>query len=203
MAVFLHRLMGAAMLDVSTYEEVEADRRATSQALAVVILSGLAAGAGAWRVGSGGAAGVFAVATIAMIAWAAWALLIFEIGGRLIPEPQTRVDVTELLRTIGFASTPGILRVFGVLPGVTVPVFVLTAVWMLLTTVVAVRQALDYTSTTRAVVVCVLGWTLALVMAIVLGLMFGPKLGSNLSSARGSTTTSLSSGHTTTTLRPK
>jgi hypothetical protein len=177
MAVFLHRLMGAAMLDVSTYEEVEADRRATSQAMAVVILSGLAAGAGAWRAGGGGPAAVFAVATIAMIAWAAWALLIFEIGGRLIPEPQTRVDVTELLRTIGFASTPGILRVFGVLPGVTVPVFVLTAVWMLLTTVVAVRQALDYTSTTRAVVVCVLGWTLALVMAIVLGLMFGPKLG--------------------------
>jgi hypothetical protein len=177
MAVFLHRLMGAAMLDVSTYEEVEADRRATSQALAVVILSGLAAGAGAWRAESGGPAAVFAVATIAMIAWAAWALLIFEIGGRLIPEPQTRVDVTELLRTIGFASTPGILRVFGVLPGVTVPVFVLTAVWMLLTTVVAVRQALDYTSTIRAVVVCVLGWTLALVMAIVLGLMFGPKLG--------------------------
>jgi hypothetical protein len=177
MAVFLHRLMGAAMLDVSTYEEVEADRRATSQALAVVILSGLAAGAGAWRAESGGPAAVFAVATIAMIAWAAWALLIFEIGGRLIPEPQTRVDVTELLRTIGFASTPGILRVFGVLPGVAVPVFVLTAVWMLLTTVVAVRQALDYTSTIRAVVVCVLGWTLALVMAIVLGLMFGPKLG--------------------------
>jgi hypothetical protein len=177
MAIFFHRLMGAAMLDVSTYEEVEADRRATSQALAVVILSGLAAGAGAWRTGGGGLAAVFAVATIAMITWAAWALLIFEIGGRLIPEPQTRVDVTELLRTIGFASTPGILRVFGVLPGVTVPVFVLTAVWMLLTTVVAVRQALDYTSTTRAVVVCVLGWTLALVMAIVLGLMFGPKLG--------------------------
>jgi hypothetical protein len=177
MAIFLHRLMGAAMLDVSTYEEVEADRQATSQALAVVILSGLAAGAGAWRAGSGRPAEVFAVATIAMIAWAAWALLIFEIGGRLIPEPQTRVDVTELLRTIGFASTPGILRIFGVLPGVTVPVFVLTAVWMLLTTVVAVRQALDYTSTTRAVIVCVLGWTLALVMAIVLGLLLGPKLG--------------------------
>jgi hypothetical protein len=177
MAIFLHRLMGAAMLDVSTYEEVEADRWATSQALAVVILSGLAAGAGAWRAGGGGLAAVFAVATIAMIAWAAWALLIFEIGGRLIPEPQTRVDVTELLRTIGFASSPGILRIFGVLPGVTVPVFVLTAVWMLLATVVAVRQALDYTSTTRAVIVCVLGWTLALVMAIVLGLLFGPKLG--------------------------
>jgi hypothetical protein len=177
MAVFLHRLMGAAMLDVSTYEEVEADRGATSQALLVVVLSGLAAGAGAWGAGNGRPLALFSVATIAMLAWAAWALLIFEIGGRLVPEPQTRVDVTELLRTIGFASTPGILRIFGVLPGVTIPVFVLTAIWMLLATVVAVRQALDYTSTTRAILVCVFGWTLAVVMAIVLGLMFGPSVG--------------------------
>jgi hypothetical protein len=177
MAVFFHRLMGAAMLDASTYEEVEADRRATSQALLVVILSGLAAGVGAWGAGNGRPLALFSIATIAMLAWAAWALLIFEIGGRLIPEPQTQVDVTELLRTIGFASTPGILRIFGVLPGVTIPVFVLTAVWMLLATVVAVRQALDYTSTTRAILVCAFGWTLAIVMAIVLGLMFGSSVG--------------------------
>jgi hypothetical protein len=169
--------MGAAMLDASTFEEVEADRRATSQALLVVVLSGLAAGAGAWGAGNGRPLAVFSVATIALLAWAAWALLIFEIGGRLAPEPQTRVDVTELLRTLGFASTPGILRIFGVLPGVTIPVFVLTAIWMLLATVIAVRQALDYTSTTRAILVCVFGWTLAIVMAIVLGLMFGPTLG--------------------------
>jgi hypothetical protein len=177
MAVFLHRLMGAAMLDASTYEEVEADRRATSQALLVVMLSGLAAGAGAWGGGNGRPLALFSIATIAILAWAAWALLIFEIGGRLVPEPQTQVDVTELLRTIGFASTPGILRIFGVLPGVTIPVFVLTAIWMLLATVVAVRQALDYTSTTRAVLVCAFGWTLAIVMAVVLGLMFGPSVG--------------------------
>src|SRR5262245_53601047 len=177
MAVFLHRLMGAAMLDAATYEEVEADRRATSQALLVVILSGLAAGAGAWGAGNGRPFAVFSVATISMLAWAAWALLIFEVGGRLVPEPQTRVDVTELLRTIGFASTPGILRIFGVLPGVTIPVFVLTAIWMLLATVVAVRQALDYASTTRAVLVCAFGWSLAIAMAIVLGLMFGPNVG--------------------------
>jgi hypothetical protein len=116
------------------------------------------------------------VGTIAVLAWAAWALLIFEIGARIVPEPQTRVDVGQLLRTNGFASTPGILRIFGILPGVTVPVFVLTAIWMLLATVVAVRQALDYSSTARAVMVCLLGWTLAIVMAVVLGLLFGPRL---------------------------
>jgi hypothetical protein len=78
-----------------------------------------------------------------------------------MPEPQTVVDVGELLRTIGFASTPGLLCVFGIIPGAAIPAFTISAIWMLLAMIVAVRQALDYTSTSRAVVVCALGWTLA------------------------------------------
>ena len=113
---------------------------------------------------------------IALLSWAIWALLTFVIGVRLMPEPQTRSDVGELLRTIGFAMTPGCLRVLGVLPGVTIPVFAVTAIWMLAATIVAVRQALDYQSTARAVAVCGLGWTLAITIDIVLGVMFGPSL---------------------------
>jgi hypothetical protein len=113
---------------------------------------------------------------VALIAWAAWALITFEIGVRLMPEPQTQSDVGELLRTIGFATAPGCLRVLGVLPGVTLPVFVLSAAWMLAAMIVAVRQALDYTSTTRAVAVCGLGWALAITIAIGLGLAFGPSV---------------------------
>jgi hypothetical protein len=111
-----------------------------------------------------------------LLAWAAWALVIFEVGVRLMPEPETQSNVGELLRTIGFAATPGILRVFGVLPGVTVPVFAVTAVWMLAAMVVAVRQALDYRSTARALAVCGLGWALAVVIALGLGLAFGPSV---------------------------
>ena len=92
---------------------------------------------------------------------------IFEIGGRLMPEPQTRVDVGELLRTIGFSAAPGMLRVFGIIPEIAWPVFVLTTLWMLVAMVVAVRQALDYNSTARAIGVCVFG--LALALLIVLG----------------------------------
>jgi len=84
------------------------------------------------------------------------------------------VDVGELLRTTGFASTPGLLRVLGIVPGVTAPVFAVTAIWMLLAMVVAVRQALDYRSTARAVGVCVLGWVLAIAIAVTLGMLFGP-----------------------------
>jgi len=171
---FFMRLIGAISLDAAIYEEVEADRGATGQALTIVVMSSLAAGVGARGLGGLSLANILFISTVALIAWAAWALVTFEIGSRLMPEPQTRVDVGELLRTIGFASTPGLFRIFGIMPGVTVPVFAATAVWMLVATVVAVRQALDYTSTTRAAAVCVLGWSLAIAIAIVLGLLFGP-----------------------------
>ena len=171
---FLQRLIGAVSLDVAIYEEVEADRGATAQALLVVVLSSLSAGIGARGLGSMSVANVGFFSVLALMAWMAWALVTLQVGGRLLPEPQTKVDVGELLRTTGFAAAPGILRLFGVLPGVTLPVFALCAVWMLAAMIVAVRQALDYTSTGRAIVVCVIGWALAIGLAIAVGLFFGP-----------------------------
>ena len=174
MTTFPHRVMGASVLDVDTYEEVEADRGATAQAFLVVLASSLASGIGARGLGSGSLTSVVFLSGIALISWAAWALVTFEIGARIMPTPETRVDVGELLRTIGFAATPGMLQIFGVVPGAAVPAFVITWIWMLVAMVVAVRQALDFTSTARALAVCALGWVLALGMAITLGLFFGP-----------------------------
>ena len=171
---FLQRLIGAAALDTAIYEEVEADPSATSQAFLIVVATSLAAGVGARGLLEVTFAGMLLYSAIALMAWAAWALLVFEIGARLMPAPQTRVDVGQLLRTIGFASTPGLLRALGIMPAVAAPVFVVTSVWMLLAMIVAVRQALDYRSTAAAVAVCLLGWVLAIVVAVVLGVLFGP-----------------------------
>jgi len=171
---FVMRLIGAMSLDVPIYEEVEADRTGTGQALAVVLLSSLATGIGSRGFGEITLAGILFFTIGALLGWMAWALVTFEIGYRLMPQPQTRVDVGELLRTTGFATTPGLFRVFGIMPGATWPVFAATSVWMLVAMVVAVRQALDYTSTARAVAVCVLGWVLALTISVVIGLVFGP-----------------------------
>ena len=173
---FLQRLIGAAALDVAIYEEVEADPKATMQAALVVLSSSLAAGVGARGFADNNLPNIALISILALMAWACWALLTYEIGARMLPEPQTAVDIGQLMRTIGFASIPGVLRIFGFIPGVTIPVFVLSAVWMLAAMVVAVRQALDYTSTARAVAVCAIGWTLAIVFAVVLGLAFGPAL---------------------------
>jgi hypothetical protein len=175
---FFRRLVGAALLDPTTYEEVEADRTATAQALTVVVLSSLAAGIGARGADSGAATlNFFAGASvIALLAWSSWALVTFEIGSRLLGTPDTKVDVGELLRTLGFAAAPGLLQVLGVFPDTRTVVFVLCILWTVAAMVVAVRQALDYTSTGRALAVCVLGFSLSVIVAVVLGLLFGPAL---------------------------
>jgi len=165
---FLQRLIGAVSLDTAIYEEVEADRTATGQAFAVVIMSSVCAGIGARGFG-GTSPGTVVILTVgAVLGWAAWALVTLQVGGRLMPEPQTVVDMGELLRTIGFATAPGMIRIFGVIPAATYPAFAISAVWMLLAMIVAVRQALDYKSTARAVVVCAIGWVLSLAVSLFL-----------------------------------
>jgi len=180
MTSFPYRLFGAAALDVGVYEEVEADRGATVQAALVVIASSLAIGFGAYgltgRTGASLVAGALVWSALSLVGWAAWALLVFQIGGRLMPTRETRVDVTELLRTIGFSTAPGLLCILGIMPSVARPVFILALVWMLVSMVVAVRQALDYDSTLRAVVVCLIGWTLAGLLVLATGFFFSPSL---------------------------
>jgi hypothetical protein len=174
LSIFSNRTMRAAALDPSLYEEVEADPAAGGQALLVVLLASLAAGigAGGWH---GASLRTFVVFTaIALATWTAWAWLVAEIGRRVLPEPQTRTSFAELLRTIGFAAAPGVLQIFAAMPAMTVPVFGITAVWMLAAMVVAVRQALDFRHTARAVAVCALAGLLSLVMAFALGILFGP-----------------------------
>ena len=170
---FLQRLIGAAALDSAIYEEVEADRTATGQAMAIVVLSSIAAGVGARGFGSSFSSIAF-FGVVALLAWATWALVMFELGGRLMAEPQTHTSPGEMLRTLGFAATPGFASLLGAVPGITTRVFVLVWIWMFLAIVVAVRQALDYRSTAKAVAVCLLGGILAAIIALVLGIFLGP-----------------------------
>jgi hypothetical protein len=154
MGTFGERMLGAAKLDRAVYEEIENDRTATGQALTVVVLVSLATGVGL----RAGIQGVFVGLVAGVIAWALWAALIYWIGTKLLPEPQTRADWGELARTLGFATTPGVLRILGVIPVLGELIFVVTGIWMLVATVIAVRQALDYQSLPRAVGVCFIGW---------------------------------------------
>ena len=170
---FAWRLTGAIVLNPKAYEDVEADTSATLQAMSVVVLSSVAAGVGLSGLRDDHLITIVTVSLLALAVWTVWALLTYEIGSWWLPSPGTHVTVGELLRTIGFASAPGVFRIAGVIPGIRTAVFAVTAVWMLAGMVVAVRQALDFTSTARAVAVCTLGWTLAIGLALGIGILFG------------------------------
>jgi len=155
MATFTERIMGAARLDVATYEEVEHDQAATGQAAAVVVLASVAAGIGLSQTQGGG--GLILSAMGSLVAWLAWAFTTYLVGTRILPGPDTEADVGQMLRTLGFANSPGLLNILAIVPGVGVLVPLIVFFWNLAAMVVAVRQALDYEGTGRAIAVCLIG----------------------------------------------
>ena len=150
------RMIGASRLDIHIFEEVEADTSATRQALLVVLLVALATGIAS--MGTFGLLGLIIGAVVAVAGWAIWAWIVYFIGTKILPEQETHADWGQLARSLGFAQSPGVLWVFGVVPGVVDILFLIVSIWMLVSMVIAVRQALDYTSTLRAIGVVLLGF---------------------------------------------
>ena len=173
MGTFVYRAMGATVLDASTYEAVEAERPATRQAFLVVLLSSIAAGVGGGSWDGPNVITLAVVSGVALVTWLTWAALILYVGGTIFPVRSTRVDFGQLVRTIGFAAAPGVIQVFAIIPTIRIPVFVVAWLWMLAATVVAVRQALDYDSTWRALGVCAVTLAVALSSVVAMALMLG------------------------------
>jgi len=171
MSDFKDRIIRAAKLDVSLYEEVEADTTALKQAMVVVVLSSIAAGIG--TIAKGGLRGIIIGTILALIGWYIWAYITYFIGTKLLPEPQTKADHGELLRTIGFSSSPGLIRILCIIPGLFGIVSIIASIWMLIAMVIAVRQALDYKSTIRAVAVCIIGWIIQSLFFVLLFSIIG------------------------------
>ena len=170
-----HRFYGSLVLDAATYEDVEADPSASPQALAIVVAFSAAAAIG--FTGAAPGAGVLVAAALASLAgWLSWAAVVAYLGTRVFPEPQTRSDVGELTRTLGFSLTPGLFLVLLAVPFAPPGTSVVIVVWMLAAMIVAVRQALDFTHTTRAVGVCVAGWALVAALALAGGFVFGSRV---------------------------
>ena len=168
MASFQQRLVGAACLRAATYEDVENDSAATVQAAIVVVIASFTSSV-AWYFGMANAWAIVSGAVRAVIGWLAGSAVLWFIGTRLLPGRDTKADLGQLLRTLGFAQTPGLFGVLAVVPVVGLFVPFIVAMWVIAATFVAVRQALDYESTFRAVLVCLLGWIVSFIVVYVTG----------------------------------
>lgn len=163
---FVDRLIGAARLDSSVYEEVEHDRDATAQAAIVVVAGAIAAGIAG--LGNVGVTGLVLGIVLGLAGWAAYAWLTYFIGTKILAGSETSADWGELARTLGFANAPAILLVVAIVSAVSGLVLAIVGIWTLVTTVVAVRAALDI-GTGRAIAVAVIGWIILGILRSVAG----------------------------------
>jgi hypothetical protein len=157
------RMRGAAMLDVATYEEVEHDESLTTQAAMVVILAAVARGIGG---ADDGNTGLIIGVVAALFGWLIWAGITYLIGDKVFKGTATW---GELLRTLGYAQAPAILLVLAFLPAIGGVVQAIVGIWLLVTGIVAIRQALDF-DTGKAILTAFLGWLVAVLIPALLGI---------------------------------
>jgi hypothetical protein len=161
---FLERIVAAALLKSDVYEEVEADTEATQSAAIVVVLVSLASAVGGAR---DGLTAAMASLIGALVGWLIWSGVTYLIGDKLLGGTATW---GELLRTIGFAQAPGLLAVFGIVPGVAPLLRLVLPLWTLAAVIIAIRQALDF-GTGRAILTAVLGFLAYVALGILVALL--------------------------------
>jgi hypothetical protein len=170
MASFQDRVVGAIRLQAATFEDIERDPSAVSQAAIVVVAATIAGSIGALRYG------LFLGTTVAsivfgLIGWAVGAAVVWLVGTRLMPGKNTEADFQQVLRVIGFAQAPGLFNVLGIIPFLGWLVRVAVWIWTLAALVIAVRQALDYDDTLKAVLVCIIAWVIMFIALAMVGFL--------------------------------
>jgi len=178
----LNRMVRAAKLEVNLYEEVEADSKATMPAMWVVIIAAVAAGIGSGIAGIIAGKGVMFFLwgllggmAVALLGWLAWAGITYLLGTTVLKGPNTSSTWSELLRTVGFAQSPGVLKILSFIPYVGGVINLGASIWVLIGVVIGVRQALDV-STWRAIAICIVGWLVYFVLGLLLAFLVGRNL---------------------------
>ena len=166
MASFAERMTGAMKADVKTFEEIEADQTALPQAVAAIVIAGLASMIGnVFRVGI---IGGFMFLIVTLCSYALWAFVVVLIGTKVMPEPTTKADFNEGFRVMGFTAAPGVFNVLAIIPILGYVISFAIWIWMIVVGVVAVRQVLDYSNTGRAVIVCLIAGVICWIVSVMI-----------------------------------
>lgn len=167
----IERMIRAVKLDPSVYDELEADRNATTEAFMVVTAVAFVSGLGGFISGirnpGGAIAGLIAAVIFAVIGWVVWSYITYWIGTRLFHGTATP---GELLRTLGFAYVPNALGFFSFIPVLGGLAAFVGGIWALIAGVIAVRQALDF-DTGKALITVIIGWLVMMAIGLVLAVL--------------------------------
>jgi hypothetical protein len=164
------RMIGAAMLNPDAYEAVERDVRANKTALFIVIGTAIFAGIGGLT--SDGLGGLIGGVIAAIISWVLYAIAAYLIGTKVFKTRSTESTLGECLRTLGFAQTPSFFRILSGIPILGWIITIIVDIWVFVATIIALRQALDFTSTGRAVITAIVAWIVYIIPYLILVALF-------------------------------
>jgi len=163
---YLDRMIRAASLDRTVFAEIGEEGTAFGRAMGVAALASLAAGLNriTWHFDIAVATGLFRDVSTAAAAWFIGAFSVYLLGACFFFKRDAETKPGKVLRVLGFAAAPGILMVFGMVPGLAGIVRLIASTWLLLAMIVAAREALDFRSAAGAALACCTGWILASVL---------------------------------------
>ncbi len=161
MNLYLNRLFRAAKMDPDLYDEVMADKKAMFQATMTVFIYCMAAAYGSFA--RSGTAGINFGMITTLLGWYVWAFSTYFIGVRLIPGAQSIIDRKSVLRALGFACSPGLIRILGLVPGLSGVTFLVATIWMIAAATMALKQALNFESIYRAAGVSIIAWIISVI----------------------------------------
>jgi hypothetical protein len=170
MASFGERVVGAMKLDVNTFEEIERDQNAMGQAVGVIALAAVSAGIG--NVFYGGLSGIVSGIVVQLVGYVVWAAIVWIVGTKVMPDPETKADFPETFRVVGFAAAPGVLGIITIIPILGWLLMLVLWLWSIAAMVIAVKAVLDYSNIGKAVVVVVIGFIVNLCVSALLAMMF-------------------------------
>jgi len=165
MASFQNRVIGALTLQASTYEEVENDATATSQAAIIVVAGAVLGALGNLLYGFGMT--IIIMPVFALIGWLIGSFVVMFVGTKLLPGKNTSADLGQMLRVVGFAQSPGLLNFLTIIPILGYLIAFVIWIWGLVAMIVGVKAALDYDDTMKAVIVCVIAWAIIFVCTLI------------------------------------
>jgi Yip1 domain len=163
MAQIVDRMIRAAKLDASLFEEISRDESTMGEAVTVVVIVSVASGIGLALTGP---LGLIGGAISSLVSWFLWAWLAFFVGTVMVPDAGTNTDLASVMRVTGYASAPGVLSIFGLIPFFGGLASFIGSLWMLASFIVAIRVVMNFDSNGKAALVCIIGWVVKMVIAM-------------------------------------
>ena len=157
---FFKKMLRASLLRSELYKEVGRDKGSIRGVVLVILICGICDGIG--FIGIRGAEVILPAILSRYIGWFLLCAVIYLVGVKMFEHTS---DMGEIMRVTGFANSPGVLAVLGIIPVAGNFIRAVSFLWMIAAYIVAVRQSLDC-STARSIFIVIQGFIIFLIVYI-------------------------------------